>query len=328
MNQDTGQPSLGGHYRRLGRALDSLAIVLSKRMRLADHELPALAASALAPTICLDLMPRLCATWASLRQAQGPSIMNSLLVAVVALACLLAGALLGMALRARLPEHHLGQDATDVIKLAAGFMATLAALILGLLIFSANADRRTVESELNGALASAALLDRYLAAYGQDAQEARELLRHFLVRRFQARWPGDDFGPQEPAAAPNRDELVEMEQRILRLAPRDDAQKWFQSRALELANGLALARRLLTFRLAGISLPMPTLIALIVWITAIFTSFGLFVKINPTVIVALFVSALSVAVAFFLILDLNSPFTGLIHISSAPAHAILEVLDK
>ena len=69
MNQDTGQPSLGGHYRRLGRALDSLAIVLSKRMRLADHELPALAASALAPTICLDLMLRLCATWASPRQA-------------------------------------------------------------------------------------------------------------------------------------------------------------------------------------------------------------------------------------------------------------------
>src|SRR6516164_3278400 len=136
-------------------------------MRLADHELPALAAaSALAPTICLDLMPRLCATWANLRRAQGPSIMISLLVAVVALACLLAGALLGMALRARLPEHHLGQDTTDVIKLAAGFMATLAALILGLLIFSSNAAPRTVESDFNGALASAALLDRDLAAYG------------------------------------------------------------------------------------------------------------------------------------------------------------------
>ena len=254
--------------------------------------------------------------------------MNSLLVAVVALACLLAGALLGMALRARLPEHHLGQDTTDVIKLAAGFMATLAALILGLLIFAANADRRTVESEFNGALASAALLDRYLAAYGQDTQEARELLRHFLVRRFQARWPADDFGPQEPAEAPNRSELVEMEQRILRLAPRDDAQKWFQSQALQLANGLAQTRQLLTFQLAGNSLPMPTLIVLIFWIAAIFTSFGLLVKINSTVIVALSVSALSVAVAFYLILDLNGPFTGLIHIPSAPAHAILEALDK
>jgi len=254
--------------------------------------------------------------------------MNSLLIAVVALACLLAGALLGMALRARLPEHHLGQDATDVIKLAGGFMATLTALILGFLILSANADRRTVESEFNETLASAALLDRYLAAYGQDTQDVRELLRHFLVRRFQARWPEEDFVPQEPAAAPNRNEIVEIEQRILRLAPRDDAQKWFQSQALQLANGLAEARRLLTFQLAGIGPAMPTMIALIVWSTAIFTSFGLFVKMNPTVVVALFISALSVAVAFFLVLDLNSPFTGLIHISSTAAHATLEVLGK
>ena len=126
----------------------------------------------------------------------------------------------------------------------------------------------------------------------------------------------------------NRNELVEMEQRILRLAPRDDAQKWFQSQALQLANGLAQTRWLLTFQLAGISLPMPTLIVLIAWNTVIFTSFGLFVKMNPTVVAALFISALSVAVAFFLILDLNSPFTGLIRISSAPAHATLEVLDK
>ena len=253
--------------------------------------------------------------------------MNSLLVAVVALGCLLAGALLGMALRARLPEHHLRQDTTDVIKLATGLMATLAALVLGLLIFSANADRHTVELEYNEALASAALLDRYLAAYGPDTQEAHELLRHFLVRRFQARWPGDDFGPQKPEAR-NHNELVEMEQRILRLAPRDDAQKWFQSQALQLANELAQTRWLLTFQLAGISLPMPTLIVLIAWNTVIFTSFGLFVKMNPTIVVALFVSALSVAVAFFLILDLNSPFTELIHISSAAAHATLEVLGK
>ena len=116
--------------------------------------------------------------------------MNPLSVAAVVLACLAAGALIGMALRASLPEHHLGADATDVIKLATGLMATLAALVLGLLIASANSARNTVDSEFNETLASAALLDRYLAAYGQDAQEARELLRHSLIRRFQARWPG------------------------------------------------------------------------------------------------------------------------------------------
>jgi hypothetical protein len=253
--------------------------------------------------------------------------MNSLSVAAVVLACLVAGALVGMALRARLPEHHLGADTTDVIKLATGLMATLAALVLGLLIASANSARQTAESEFNETLASAALLDRYLAAYGQDAQEARELLRHSLTRRFQARWPGEDFGPKEPAVSQHSD-LVELAQRILHLAPHDDSQKWFQSEALQLAHGLAQARRLLVYQLAGIGLPTPLLVVLIAWSTTIFISFGLFVRMNPTVMVALFVAALSVAVAIFLIIELDSPFTGLVHISSAPAHATLEVLAK
>jgi hypothetical protein len=249
--------------------------------------------------------------------------MNSLSVAAVVLACLVAGALVGMALRARLPEHHLGADTTDVIKLATGLMATLAALVLGLLIASANSARQTVESEFNETLASAALLDRYLAAYGQ----ARELLRHSLTRRFQARWPGEDFGPKEPAVSQHSD-LVELAQRILHLAPQDDAQKWFQSEAPQLAHGLAQARRLVVYQLAGIGLPTPLLVVLIAWSTTIFISFGLFVRMNPTVMVALFVAALSVAVAIFLIIELDSPFTGLVHISSAPAHATLEVLAK
>ena len=59
--------------------------------------------------------------------------MSSLWIAVIVMACLLAGALLGMTLRAKLPEHHLSDDSLDVIKAATGLMATLAALVLGLL---------------------------------------------------------------------------------------------------------------------------------------------------------------------------------------------------
>jgi hypothetical protein len=77
-------------------------------------------------------------------------------------------------------------------------------------------------------MADAALLDRYLAAYGPEAQDARELLRHGLASRLQARWPAEDFGPKEPAPPSNRRELLELEQRILHLAPRDDSQKWYQ----------------------------------------------------------------------------------------------------
>ena len=254
--------------------------------------------------------------------------MHALWIAVIVMACLLGGALLGLALRARLPDHHFSQESLDVIKLAAGLMATLSALVLGLLISSANAIHNTVASEYDQTVASAVLLDNYLAAYGPETHDSREMLRHSLVRSFQARWPGEDFGPKEPALASNRHDLVELEQRISKLAPRDDAQKWFQAQALELTNQLALARRLVIAQLEGDELPMPILIVLIVWTTGIFTSFGMFARANSTVIVALSVSALAVAAAIFLIIELNNPFTGFIHVSSASAHKTLAALGK
>lgn len=254
--------------------------------------------------------------------------MNSLWIAAMVVVCLIAGALLGTTLRAKLPERHLSQESLDVIKLATGLLATLAALVLGLLISSANTERSTVVRVVDETVASAGLLDRYLAAYGQDTQEARELLRQIVVRRAQVRWPAEDFGPPEPPIASNRNEWVELAERVLKLAPRDDAQKWLQNQALALANGLAVTQGLAISQLLGNELPMPLLFVLVVWTTAIFISFGIFVRMNLTVILALSISALAVAAAIFLILELNSPFTGLIHVSSASSHALLEVLGK
>ena len=92
--------------------------------------------------------------------------MSSLVLTAIVLLCLLGGALLGMALRAMLPEHHLSQDSTDVIKLATGLMATLAALVLSLLISSANTSHNTIESEHRSVLANVLLIDRQLTTYG------------------------------------------------------------------------------------------------------------------------------------------------------------------
>jgi hypothetical protein len=55
--------------------------------------------------------------------------------------------------------------------------------------------RSTVVSVVDQTVACSGLLDRYLAAYGPETQEARELLRHVVVRRAQVRWPAEDFGP-------------------------------------------------------------------------------------------------------------------------------------
>ena len=97
-------------------------------------------------------------------------------VALFSLALLfpLAGAGIGIAVRSRLPEHHLERDVVDVIKLAMGLMATLVALTLGLLIQSANRYRSTVETEYKQILAGIVHLDEYLQAYGPEANQIRE----------------------------------------------------------------------------------------------------------------------------------------------------------
>lgn len=233
-----------------------------------------------------------------------------------------------MVLRAILPEHHLALESTDVIKLATGLMATLAALVLGLLISAANTAHMTVENEYRQAMADVVLTDRYLSDYGPETQEARMLLRRGLVQRFQALWPDDDFGSKEPPATPGKSVVEAVEAKVLQLSPKDAAQRWYLDESLQTVSTLAQIRWLLASQEIGPPLPVPFLIVLVSWSTAIFISFGLFTRPNGTVLVSLAISALAVSGAIFLILELGSPFTGLIQVSSTPAHAVLDLLGK
>ena len=77
---------------------------------------------------------------------------------------------------------------------------------------------------------------------------------------------------------------------------------------------------------AAVSIPL--LVVLVAWLTVIFISFGLFAPFNATVVSSLFISALSVSGAIFLILDMYTPYTGVIGISSAPLQIALAQLAQ
>jgi hypothetical protein len=66
------------------------------------------------------------------------STMNDLLVSFLVFALIFGGALLGAVVRPLLSEQHLHPDSRDVVKMKTGLIGTLAALVLGLLIASAN----------------------------------------------------------------------------------------------------------------------------------------------------------------------------------------------
>ena len=109
--------------------------------------------------------------------------MSSLEISFITLAVVFGGALLGIALRAVLPEQQLTGESRDVVKLGMGLIATMAALVLGLLIASAKSSYDTQNAELTEMASKAVLLDRILAHYGPEAKEARDMLRSSVAQR-------------------------------------------------------------------------------------------------------------------------------------------------
>jgi len=224
-----------------------------------------------------------------------------------------------------LPEEHLSTDTKDVVKLGIALIATMAALVLSLLIASAKGTYDTRRNQLLEVSADIILLDRVLANYGAETKDARAMLQRSVAAAIEQFWPANGG---RPATIDRRASSVEaLYDNIQRLAPQSEAQRALQNHASTLALDLARTRVLLFEQLGG-SIPVPFLVLLVFWLTIIFASFGLFAPRNATVIAAFFVCALSVSGALFLILELDRSFEGLLQVSSAPLRAALTQLGQ
>jgi hypothetical protein len=254
----------------------------------------------------------------------GEAKMSSLEISLVTLAVVFGGALLGMALRAVLPQNELSADSREVVKLGVGLIATMAALVLGLLIASAKSSFDTQNAELTEMSSKVVLLDRVLAHYGPDAKESRDILRSTVVDALNSVSLKDAGSPGRFGSSANGEVLYD---KIQGLSPKDDVQRSIQAQALNIMVGLGQTRWLVAAQ-RGNSVSVPMLVVLVAWLTIIFISFGLFAPLNMTVLVSLFVSALSVSGAIFLILEMYSPYAGLIHVSAAPLRAALAHLGQ
>ena len=248
--------------------------------------------------------------------------MSAIGIGLIVLVCVFGGSILGMVLHTILPEQHLSADSKDVIKLGMGLIATMSALVLALLTNSAKGSFDTQRNELTQMSASIILLDRVLAHYGPETKDARDLLKGTVNNMINRMWPEEGSGPQlQPVAA------EAFYDKIQALSPQNDVQRQLQAQAVKISVDIGQSRWLL-FEQGGRSIPMPFLVLLIFWVTVIFLSFGLFAPRNATVIVTLFLCALSLSGAIYLILELDHPFGGLVQISSAPLRSALSQIDK
>ena len=251
--------------------------------------------------------------------------MSQIAIGWIVFACVFGGALIGMYLRHFLPEHHLIAESKDIVNLGMGLVATMAALVLALLIGSAQGSFGTKQSEITQVSSTIILLDRVLALYGPETKDVRDLLRGAVVRTLNQILPEKSSHPAQLDPLATRGHFLF--EKIVVLKPQNDDQRSIKAQALSLALDLGQTRWLM-FEQMGSSISMPFLILLVFWITIIFFSFGLFAPPNATVIATLFVCALSVAAAIYMILELDQPFKGLVQISSAPLSDALTYLGQ
>ena len=236
--------------------------------------------------------------------------------------------MLGIWLHKVLPEHHLDVASKDTIKLGAGLLATLAALVLGLLVSSAKGSFDAMNAGIAQAGAKVLQADHLLADYGPETKDVREQLRNIVASSIDRIWPEEKGRTGGLRAVESLDDAGKLYKAKLReLTPTNDFQKSRLAQAVQLSDEV-LQTRLLLMEGQQTNLPATFIVVLVFWLTGLFISFGLFAPSNGMVLAVLLICALSVSSAIFLILEMNRPLDGFIKASNAPLRKAVELIGK
>ena len=250
--------------------------------------------------------------------------MSSTAAFLASFASILIGAAVGMVLRRALPADLLEGGSKEAIRLGAGFLSTLAALVIGLMIASAKNTYDNQNTNIRQLGTNAVLVDQMLTKYGADAKAARTLLREIIPSATARIWRENVSGNGSTFV------ISETAERFYNavegLKPANAEQTSLKSRIIQLTTDMGRTR-LLVFTQGEDAIPLPFFIVLVFWLVAIFASFSLFAEPGPIVIASTLVFALSVSSALFLIVDLSHPFQGLMQISNRHLHMVLPTID-
>lgn len=244
--------------------------------------------------------------------------MSPLAISLVVLLCIFGSALVGLLLRSCFPDEHLNAESKEVVKLVIGIVGTMTGMVLGLLVASAKSSFDSQRDGVAQLAANVVVLDRALAHYGMETQKTREVLRNSVNDIIQRIWP--DESPQSSSSSAGTEDAArydEVYDRILALQPKNDAQRTTQALALKIIHDTAQTRWL-QYSQRGSSIPIVFLVLMVAWLAITFGSYGLFAPRHATSLAVLLLGSLVVSSAVFLILELDHPFGGIMHISSKP----------
>jgi len=257
--------------------------------------------------------------------------MKAIVISFAIFAILFVVSLLGMAYRKFLTQHHLSQESKEfVLTVGLELAGVIAAFVLALAVTGAQSTFNEQRSELIEESAKIVFLQQILVDYGPESNQAINVLRQSLVNTIEEYWPGvaNNGKARDANIEANMTQDKTLYEKVLSLKPQSDSQNILKQKALELSFNLEQSSDLLQLQQVK-SIPVSFLIVmtlLVAWFIFIFFSLGIYAPLNSTVIFMLALSALSVGIAFFIIIDLSLPFEGVLRMPSAPLTEALDYL--
>lgn len=253
--------------------------------------------------------------------------MSSYQIAFFTFLLIFGAASLGFLFQGILPPQHLSEQSKGAVHLGAGLIATLAALILGLLVSSTKGSYDQAGGLINETCASYAHADRLLANYGTDAEPLRRMLRESLERARLLIWP-EETGSGSRATLNDRSsakmQLENVYNSVTLLKPSNPNQQQLQTDTLHLLDEMIQKRWLLQEVVYGGGISWILLVVPVLFIAFMNLVYALYSPRNSTVVVVLLSTSLCIAIAVFLISELASPLQGTLKLSSKPVHILLE----
>jgi hypothetical protein len=255
-------------------------------------------------------------------QYQVSSYLGTVPIGAVIVAILFGSAIVAMMAARFLPETHLSDDAKTAVSVSIAVVGTMSALVIGLLVSIATTSFTGKSDEVTSISTNTIQLDSTLRNYGPQAQEIRTVLQQYTTAEMKDFFPAKFHQPADLENPASIAMLQTIQAKILALTPANASQTWLQSQALTQVSTLLSTR----WSLGQEELtkpPFALLVLMMFWFIVIFASFGLFAPCNGTVIIAFFLSAISIGGAIRMTTELQRPFDGIVHVSSAPlAHAL------
>ena len=251
--------------------------------------------------------------------------MGEVLVGAAIFACLAGASLVSLMVHARFPAHHLEDDTSAVVRLAANLFVVMSSLVLGLMINSAKNTFETIDHNVHDFATQLILLDRSLRQYGPETEPARASLTAYVQRLVDATSPSQ----KTPAAANRLSELLlnQVGDQLAALTSPDERHAAMLQSAQEQLRRVIEQRWVLIEQSEGV-LPRPLVALLVAWLILIFASFGFRAPRNGTIVFTCLSSAALVAAAIYLIIDMDSPFAGPIQVSPAPLKRALAEMTQ